>query len=203
VCRPPIEVRFKAKLYLSSKTFQNMWHPTCMQRSQGDSRFLMVKSQIDNLTPDPSFAHNLCFNHPNGSCEPISDIYVPRAFQWYNQLHNLMGFDPRNCFLKIQRSIMTPSLKVKAHLGVWRLNPSHFPTHLGAWDVTFRLPLLAHTLASPYFGREPKARVVTLCVLLCEKEIKEHENKLYLSICNVKWLKVVWILTFFLNVCST
>jgi hypothetical protein len=26
------------------------------------------------------FAHNLCFNYPNGSCESISDIKVSKAF---------------------------------------------------------------------------------------------------------------------------
>jgi hypothetical protein len=29
-----------------------------------------------------------------------------------------MGFDPCNCFLKIQESIETPTPKVGAHLGV-------------------------------------------------------------------------------------
>ncbi len=36
--------------------------------------------------------------------------------------------------------------------------------------------------------------------LLCEKEREEHGRKLYLTLCNVKWLNVVWILVFFHNV---
>ncbi len=61
-----------------------MWHATCTQGDQGDSRLLVVGSQIGNLTPSPSLGHNLYFNYPNVSCKPISDIYVPRSFQWYN-----------------------------------------------------------------------------------------------------------------------
>jgi len=60
--------------------FNGMWHITCMQGSQGNSWHLMVGSQIDNLTPDFSFGHNLCFNYPNGSCEPILDIYILKTF---------------------------------------------------------------------------------------------------------------------------
>jgi hypothetical protein len=29
---------------------------------------------LNNLTPDPSYGHNLCFKCPNGSCEPILNI---------------------------------------------------------------------------------------------------------------------------------
>jgi hypothetical protein len=36
-----------------------------------------------------------------------------------------------------------------------------------------------------------------LCVtLLCEKKREEHGRKLYLSLCNEEWLKIVWILMF-------
>jgi hypothetical protein len=85
-----------------------------------------------NLTPNLSFGHNLCFNYPNGSCKPILDIYVLRAFQRYNEIFNLMGFDPCNCSLKIQESIRTPTPKVGAHLGMWGFILSHFLTLPGA-----------------------------------------------------------------------
>jgi hypothetical protein len=43
-----------------------------------------------------------------------------------------------------------------------------------------------------------------LCVtFMYEKEEKKHGIKLYLSLCNGKWLKLVWILTFLFSVCST
>jgi hypothetical protein len=78
----------------------------------------MVGNQITNLISDPSFGYNLCVKCPNGSCEPILDIYVPRAFQWYKELFNPMGFDPYNHFLKIQESTRIPTPKMGAHLGV-------------------------------------------------------------------------------------
>jgi len=98
----PITLRADLQLRLGLKQscspyrelFNAMLHVTCTQGNRGDSRLLVVESQIANLTPSPSFAHNLCLKCPNGSCEPISDIYVLRDFQWYKELLNLMGFDP-------------------------------------------------------------------------------------------------------------
>ncbi len=106
--------------------------------------------------PNPLFDHNLCFNYPNGSCEPILDIYVPKSFQWYKELLNPITFDPYNCPLKIWESIGTTTSKVGAHLGVWGFIPSHSLTFLGAWNVTPGLTLDPH-LCKPL----PKARVVT------------------------------------------
>jgi len=60
--------------------FNSMLHGTCIQGNWGDSRLLVVWSQTANLTPCPSFDHNLCFRCPNGSYEPILDIYVSIAF---------------------------------------------------------------------------------------------------------------------------
>ncbi len=71
-----------------------MWHATYTWINQGDSWLLMVGSEIGNLTPNPSFGYNLCFKYTNEPCEPILDIYIPRSFQWYNELFNPMGFDP-------------------------------------------------------------------------------------------------------------
>jgi hypothetical protein len=56
------------------KLFSGMLHATCTQVNWGDSWLLMIGNQTANLTPDPSFGHNLCFRCPNGSCEPILDI---------------------------------------------------------------------------------------------------------------------------------
>ncbi len=87
-----------------------------------------------------SFGHNLCFRYPNGSCDPILNIYVQRSFQWYKKIFNPISIDPWNCFIKIRKSIKIPTPKVGVHLGVWRFIPSHFPRLLRAWDVTPRLP---------------------------------------------------------------
>jgi len=95
----------------------------------------MVGSQTANLTPDPSFGHNLSFKCPNGSCEPILNIQVSIDFQWYKELFEPLGFDPCNHSLNIQESIRTPTPKVEAPLEVplevWGFIPSHFPSLLG------------------------------------------------------------------------
>ncbi len=79
-----------------------MWHATCTQGNQGNSRLLMVGSQIGNWTLGLSFGHNSCLKNLNGSCEPISDIYIPRTFQWYMELLNPMSFDTNGSSLKFQ-----------------------------------------------------------------------------------------------------
>jgi hypothetical protein len=58
-----------------------LWHETYMQVNQGDFWLSVVGNQIGTLTPNPFFGHNFCFKYPFGSCEPILDIYVSRAFQ--------------------------------------------------------------------------------------------------------------------------
>jgi hypothetical protein len=118
----------------------------------------MVENQIDNLILGLSFGHNLCFKYPNGSCEPIIDIYVLRNFQWYKEFSNLINFDTCNCPLKIWESIWTPISKMGVHFGVWEFIPSHSLTFPGAWNVTLGLhfwlaPLQALALvASPRLG---------------------------------------------------
>jgi hypothetical protein len=108
-----------------------MLHATYTQINWGDSRLLMVKSQIVNLT----IGHNLCLKCPNGSCEPILDIFVSRTFCWYKEFLNVMGSDPCNCWIFESPSRLRLP-KVGAQLGVWWFIPSQFPTTLGAWNVT-------------------------------------------------------------------
>jgi hypothetical protein len=74
------------------------------------------------------------------SRESILDIFVPKSFQWYNELFNPMGFDPYNRSLKIRESIGNLIPKVGVHLRVWGFIPSHSPTFLRARDVTLKLP---------------------------------------------------------------
>jgi hypothetical protein len=136
LCRLMIDVTFETKLWPLSRPFQNMWHATFMQVSQGYYWFLVVWSQIGNLTPSLSFGHNLCFKHQNGSWNPILYIYVSIAFRQYNELFNPICFDPWNCPLKIWESIETPTPKVGAHLGVHGFIPSHSLTFPRAWNVT-------------------------------------------------------------------
>jgi hypothetical protein len=60
--------------------FNGVSHFTCTHRNRVDSWLLVVENQIANLTPDPSFDHNLCCRCPNGSCQAILDIYTSRPF---------------------------------------------------------------------------------------------------------------------------
>ncbi len=106
-------------------------HATYMHVIQDDFWLLVVGNQIDTLTPDLSFGHNLCYKYSNGSCKPILDIYVSRTFQWYNELFNSMSFDPWNPSLKIWESIGILTFKVGVHLGVCGFIPSHSFTFLG------------------------------------------------------------------------
>ncbi len=101
-----------------------MSRATCTQVNRVDSWLLMVGGQITNLTPIPSFGHNLYFRCPNGSYEPILNIYVSISFQWY-KLFNPLGFDPYSCFLNVWESIGIPTPNVGIPLGVWRFIPSH------------------------------------------------------------------------------
>jgi len=135
-----------------------------MQGSQSNSRLLMVRNQIDNLISGPSFGHNLCFNYPIGSCEPILNINILKVFQWFKEIFNSMNFDPYNRPLKIRNSIGTPTPKVGADLGVWKFIPSHFLTLLGP-EMWLPNSLLACTFTSPCLGRKPKVKVVTFVII--------------------------------------
>ncbi len=140
------------------KISNGMSHVTCTQVNRVNSRLLVVRSQIANLTLDLSFGHNLCFRCPNGSCEPILNIYVSIAFQRYKELFNPLGFDPYNLFLNIRESIGTPIPKVGVPLGVWGPIPSHFLALPRACGMTLGPPFWPATLqplasvASPRLG---------------------------------------------------
>jgi hypothetical protein len=74
-----------------------------------DSQLLVVGSQIANLTPGPSFAHNLGCKCLEGSCEVILDIYTSRPFQRYKEHINARCFDPCNRALNFWESRRTPN----------------------------------------------------------------------------------------------
>jgi hypothetical protein len=84
-------------------------HSICTHRDWVDSWLFVVGSQTGNLTPGPSFAHNLCFRCPNVSCEAIFDIYTSRPFQQYKE-HVKARFFAFFCrALKLQESRRTPN----------------------------------------------------------------------------------------------
>jgi len=158
----------------------DMSHALCIQVNRVDSWLFLVGSQTASLIPGPSFGHNLCFRCPNEQCEPILDIYVIRAFQWYKERHKPLNFDPWNWSLKFWESTGTPSPKVGVALGVWGFIPSYsltlsytpgsmwcdsrassWPAPL--WPLCFdsRASFWPATLQLFCLGREPKARVAT------------------------------------------
>jgi hypothetical protein len=124
---------FKQSCNFHLEFSNNMWHATFMHIIHNDSWFLMVRNQIDTLTPGSFFGHNLCYKHSNGSCELTSDIYISKVFQWYKEFFNLMSFDPSNHSLKIWESIGTPTPIMEIHLGVFGLIPSHYRALPGVW----------------------------------------------------------------------
>jgi hypothetical protein len=71
-----------------------MPHVSYMHAIQSDSQLLVVGNQIDTLTDDPSFGHNLCCRYSNRSCMPILNIYILRSFQWYKEVFYPISFDP-------------------------------------------------------------------------------------------------------------
>ncbi len=101
----------------------DVWHSMCTHRNRVDSRLLVVGSQIANLTPAPSFGHNLCCRCPNGSCEAILDIDTSRPFQEYKERFNARCFVPCNRVLNLWESRRTP----KSHFREceWRPHNSH------------------------------------------------------------------------------
>jgi hypothetical protein len=78
-------------------------------REEVDSRLLVVGSQIANLTPGPSFSHNLGYRCPNDQCEAIFDIYASRPFQWHQEHPNARCFAPCCRALNIRESRRTPT----------------------------------------------------------------------------------------------
>jgi hypothetical protein len=57
-----------------------MSHFRIERREEVDSWLLVVENQTANLTPGPSFAHNLGCKCPNDQCKAILDIYTSRPF---------------------------------------------------------------------------------------------------------------------------
>jgi hypothetical protein len=108
--KPLIGVRFEANLYLSLRAFQRCvaLRPHAPGSGRVNSRLLVVESQTTSLTPSLSFAPNLCFRCPNGSCEAIFDIYTSRPFQQYKEHIKARCFYPYNRIMSFWESRRTP-----------------------------------------------------------------------------------------------
>jgi len=158
------------------KISNDMWHATWKQGNWGNFWLLVVRSQIANLTLDFSFGHNLCFKYPNGSCQPILDIYVPRVSN-----------DIRNFSIQWVLTFVIALWKFGSPLGfqfpkwglIWECGGSFPHTLLHSREHEVWLPgsLLACVFASPCLGHEPKARVAIMCVGMVGMSPKKEGSK--------------------------
>jgi len=103
--------------------FNAMSHSQFEGWEELDSRLLVVGSQIANLTPDPSFAHNLGCRCPNDQCEAIFDIYASTTFQWHQEHLNARCFGPCCRALNIWESRRTPN----PYFWEWEFHPPTSP----------------------------------------------------------------------------
>jgi len=129
----------KKRCSLRWELSNGMSHVIYTYGNRVDSRLLVVESQTANLTPDPSFDHNLCFRCPNGRCEPILDIYVLRVSHLYKELLKPLSFYLYNRPLNIQESTGTLTPKVELPWGVRVHSFTHFHTP-GSMLCNFWLP---------------------------------------------------------------
>ncbi len=139
--------------------FNAMSHYCCRRWEEVDFRLLVVGSQTANLTPGPSFAHNLGCKCPHGSCEAILDIYTSRTFQWHKEHSNARRFDPWSSeFSGVPGDSNFPLL------GVWAS-----PSHLSQSGVA------TQWLRTCYLSIEVKGSSFHMCTL--KMEVKHYEKK--------------------------
>ncbi len=62
--------------------FNGAWKSLIESHLTPPFKGLVVGSQIHNLTPTPSFDHNLCKSSLNEQCEGTLSIYISINFQW-------------------------------------------------------------------------------------------------------------------------
>jgi hypothetical protein len=151
-----------------------MSHAIWTQWNWVDSWPLVVGNQIVNLSPGPSFDHNLCFKCPNGS----QSIYTSTFQGLFNDINNSSS----HWALTIAIAFWRFGNPLGLHLPKWELpwecegsfphTFSHSREHV-VWLLSF---FFAHNLASPFcFGREPKARVATRSSIHLEFQFKFYE----------------------------
>jgi hypothetical protein len=139
----------------------DMLHTTCTHVFQGDSRLLMVRNQIGNLTPNLFFGHNLCLKYPNGPWKPILDIHVSRAFQWYNFKKSNEFWPLKLLFVDLKVLMDSNSQSGSPFGSVWVFSITLYNT-LMSMKCDSQASIPACTFASPCFGCELKAKVRTL-----------------------------------------
>jgi hypothetical protein len=111
---------------LRKKLSNAMSHSQSARRELVDSQLLVVGSRTASLTLGPSFAHNLGFKCPHGSCEAILDIYTSRPFQWHQEHSNVRRFDPCNRALSFWSVGFTLTLSPKWGCDTYNVDENHF-----------------------------------------------------------------------------
>jgi len=138
-----VNLRLKWDLKQSCSPFQELFngmlHATCTKRNRGNSRLLVVGSQIANLTPNLSFGHNLS-----------------------------NGFWPLQLFFEDSKVHQDSNSQSGSSLGSVRVHSLTLSYTPRSMRCDSQASFLARTLANPCFGREPKARVATLWALEME-----------------------------------
>jgi hypothetical protein len=142
------------------KSFPTICHTPYTHINQGDSWLLVVWNQIDIMTPNLSFGHNLCCKYLNGSCKPILDIYISKSFQWCKEIFNPM-FWPLKSLSKDLGFHKNFNSQGESPLGsVWAhsLTLFHIPKSV---NVTLELHFRLVAFHASCLGREPKSKVMT------------------------------------------
>ncbi len=102
--------------------FNAVSHSLRRRQEEVHSWLLVVGSQTGNLTPGPSFAHNLGSRWPNGQCEAILGIYASRPFHWYKKHTKARRFDPSNrllSFWDFRRTPFSHFWECELHFHTW------------------------------------------------------------------------------------
>jgi hypothetical protein len=102
-----------------------MLHTICTRRNWVDSLLLVVGSQTDNLTPDLSFDHNLCFRCPNGNASPFQTSTFQYLSNDITNYYNQWVLSLVIALWRFGNPFGTPTPTMGAHLGGWGFIPSH------------------------------------------------------------------------------
>jgi hypothetical protein len=140
-----------------------MPHVVCKQVNRVDSRLFLVGSQISNLTPGPSFGHNLCFRCPNEQCKPILNIYVLRVFNDIKNATSHWVLTPKITLWSFGSppGFHFPKWELLGSVRVHSLTLSYTPGRMWCDSRASSWPAPLQPLS---LGREPKARVATFVV---------------------------------------
>ncbi len=155
------KISYSPKKYLSNGVQHTPIRPHLAPAFKG----FMVGSQISNLTPTPSFDHNLCKSSLNEQYQSTLNIHVSRPFEWHlgGAIWSFFAFSTKA--LNIRNSLMNATPKVGVHLGVIGLHPLHSPSFVRLCFTTkhilnFMGPCISHFVTNLVLGLRQKCFLV-------------------------------------------